>query len=456
MTNKRNHHILLINPWIYDFAAFDLWAKPIGLLYIAGLLRKHGYRAHYIDCLDIHHPDMKDATGIEYAKRKAYGTGSFYKENIEKPDCLKGIPRRYSRYGITPEIFRKELNNAPNPGVVLVTSMMTYWYPGVFQVIDIVKDVYCDVPVILGGIYATLCYFHALQYSNADYIITGEGEREALRLVDEITGNLSDDSILIDGLDSLPYPAFDMMRGIDYVCILTSRGCPFSCAYCASHVICNGFKRRDPLCVVDEIQFWSVRHGVEEFAFYDDALMVEPEENIMVILREVLKRKIPCNFHTPNGIHIRFMTEKLCELMYETGFRTIRLGLETADLRRQRSTGNKTTNEEFQQSVSNLLKAGFSPKEIGVYILIGLPRQRPEEVEETIRFVLEAGAKPILTEYSPIPETALWKDAVEESRQDIPSEPLFQNNSLVPFRSKHFSLETYERLKQMTRRYWEV
>jgi len=108
-------------------------------------------------------------------------------------------------------------------------------------------------------------------------------------------------------------------------------------------------------------------------------------------------------------------------------------------------------NEEFKKTVLNLKEAGFPPDKIGVYILIGLPGQKPEELEETIRFVLETGAKPILAEYSPIPQTALWGDAVEESRFDIAREPLFHNNSLVPFRSKHFSLETYSQLKQMAR-----
>jgi len=451
MKNKSNHNILLINPWIYDFAAFDLWAKPIGLLYIGSLLRRCGCMVHYIDCLDIHTPDMGNANGIEPAKRKAYGTGRFYKENVVKPDCLKDVPKRYSRYGITPEIFRRGLKNVPKPTVILVTSMMTYWYPGVFQVIDIVKDIYPEVPVVLGGIYATLCYSHASEYSKADYIIRGEGEPETLKLVGELTGNRFEYPIPGDGLDSLPYPAFDLMPNLDYVCILTSRGCPFSCTYCASHIVYKGFRRRDPICVADEIQFWRERYGVKEFAFYDDALMVEAEKNIEIILKEVLKRKILCNFHTPNGIHIRFMTKELCGLMYEAGFKTIRLGLETSDVKRQRSTGNNTTIEEFKKTVLNLKEAGFPPDKIGVYILIGLPGQKPEELEETIRFVLETGAKPILAEYSPIPQTALWGDAVEESRFDIAREPLFHNNSLVPFRSKHFSLETYSQLKQMAR-----
>ena len=451
MSNKGNNDILLVNPWIYDFAAFDLWAKPLGLLYIAGVLRRHGYHVHYIDCLDINHPGMKDAAGIKPGKRKAHGTGMFHKENVAKPDCLKDIPKRYSRYGITPEIFRKELGKIPKPGAVLVTSMMTYWYPGVFQVINIVKDVFPDVPVVLGGIYATICYAHACKYSKADHVISGEGEDKVLRLLVELAGNRSVRPIKSNGLLSCPYPAFDLMSNLNYICILTSRGCPFSCTYCASGIFSMGFRRRDPVSVVDEIQFWRERYGIKDFAFYDDALMVDPEKNIMIMLKEVLKRKIQCNFHTPNGIHIKFMTEELCQLMYKAGFQTIRLGFETSDVRWQRSSGNKTTNEEFLLSVENLLDAGFSQNEIGVYVLIGLPKQKYEQVEQTIRFVWETGAKPMLAEFSPIPGTALWKDAVEESRLDITGEPLFQNNSLVPFRTKGISLEGYNRLKEMTR-----
>ena len=49
--------------------------------------------------------------------------------------------------------------------------MMTYWYPGVFEAIKIIKESLPRVPVVLGGKYATLCYDHAVNYSGADYVI---------------------------------------------------------------------------------------------------------------------------------------------------------------------------------------------------------------------------------------------------------------------------------------------
>ncbi len=49
-------HILLVNPWIHDFAAYDFWAAPLGLLAMAALLRDRGFRVSYYDCLDRYHP----------------------------------------------------------------------------------------------------------------------------------------------------------------------------------------------------------------------------------------------------------------------------------------------------------------------------------------------------------------------------------------------------------------
>ena len=123
--------LILINPWIYDFAAFDLWSKPLGLLYLAGTLRQSGFEIHLIDCLDIHHPKMEKSSGMAGPVRRTYGTGKFWRERIPTPAPLKHVLRPYSRYGIPTGLFTKELLNVQNPAAILVTSMMTYWYTGV-------------------------------------------------------------------------------------------------------------------------------------------------------------------------------------------------------------------------------------------------------------------------------------------------------------------------------------
>lgn len=120
-----------------------------------------------------------------HIKKRNYGTRSFYSQQIDKPSIFKDIPRSFKRYGMPQDEFNSRLKSMPEPLMVCVTSHMTYWYPGVFEVIKIIKSIFPSVPVVLGGIYATLCYEHAKNNSGADYIIKGHGEIEVLRLADK-------------------------------------------------------------------------------------------------------------------------------------------------------------------------------------------------------------------------------------------------------------------------------
>ncbi|MFA4916921.1 MAG: radical SAM protein [Syntrophales bacterium] len=448
MAEKKN--ILLINPWIYDFAAYDFWMKPLGLLYIAGFLRKNGYEVDLIDCLNPLHPEMNNEAHIRLARRKPSGHGKYPKESISKPEPLKDIPRRYNRYGITPRIFKREITCRKQPDLVIITSMMTYWYPGVFEVIRILKDMIPGAPIILGGNYVTLCPEHAL-HSGADFTVSGEGERYIPKLLKEMFG---EDPLFMpdfDNLDSYPYPALDLIPYKDQFPIITSKGCPYRCSYCASHLLNKGFRRRDPLKVVNEIAFWNKNFGIKHFSFYDDALLVNPEDIAIPMLKEIVRQQLSCQFHCPNGLHLRDITEEVAFLMFRAGFRTIRFGFETADAKRQAETGGKVNNEELRQAIIHLKKAGYKTDEIGVYLLCGLPSQTASELRETIRYVLSCGAKPIIAEYSPIPGIALWDVSIQAASYDIAGEPLYHNNSLLPCQGKELTFEMYRELKLMTR-----
>jgi radical SAM superfamily enzyme YgiQ (UPF0313 family) len=442
-------NILLINPWIYDFAAYDFWLKPLGLLYLGGLLRRNNHHIHFIDCLDPYHPAMQNID--KKPQRHAYGDGKFFRQVIAKPESLKMIPKNYCRYGLTPEIFRQEIINHQETDLVLITSMMTYWYPGVFEAIKIIKEVMSTVPIVLGGKYATLCYDHAVKYSGADYIVSGAGEKQILNLLQKIYGE--EPSFLPDpnNLDSLPYPVFDLVRKLEQVPLTTSRGCPYRCSYCSSHIFHDEFRRRNPLKVADEIEYWQNNFNVQNFTFYDDALLVNPEEMIIPLLTEVKKRNLSCNFHCPNGLHLREIDEEISNLLYHTGFKTIRFGFETSDFKRQLATGGKVKNEELLNAIYHLKKAGYKTVDIVIYLLCGLPGQKTQEVSDSIDFVIECGAKPVLAEYSPIPGTQMWSEAVALSPFDIQGEPLYHNNSLLPCRNDDFTYARYRELKMALR-----
>lgn len=385
---------LLINPWIYDFSAYDLWMKPVGLLRVAGYLREQGHKVLFIDCLD------------SDGRRDKFGCGKFTKRLVEKPKEIQGIPRAFYRYGIDPERFLKDV---ARPDVVYIGSGMTYWYLGVIEAIRLVRKKWPDIKIVLGGIYANLCRGHALKKSGADEIWNGE----------RITN----------------YPAWDLAGGSDVIVIQTSFGCPFNCSYCGAD---RRFSQRPYGEVLDEIQYFSPKN----IAFYDDALLVNSDTHIKPLLKGVIQRNIKVRFHTPNGLHARFIDRELAVLMKKAGFVTIRIGLETS---KENRIDKKVTNEEFLQAVNYLKEAGFTEQEIGVYTMFGSLDDNPDDVIEDIKFVTETAGVPIkLSSYALVPGSSDYKKWGFSDSLD----PLWHNKTIFPLLNKRYTLDKIRRLRE--------
>jgi len=436
--------ILLVNPWIHDFAAYDVWAQPLGLLTLGAILRQHAYRVTYIDCLDRFHPKAPQSDPCQ-----RHGRGPYHKVPLPKPTGLEDIPRTYSRYGIEPDWLRQDLRATSKPDLILVTSLMTYWYPGVIATIAELKRAFPDVPIVLGGIYATLYPDHAAKFSGADGLLTGPGESRILELAAEHTGQAVPSRFDPDNLDTYPYPAFDLQTKIGYIPLQTSRGCPFKCAYCASGFLNPRQLRRSPQTVVREIVHWHRHWGVRDFAFYDDALLMEAGQHAIPLLEGIVDTGLALRFHTPNALHIRNINAETAGLMFKAGFTTLRLGLETTAFDQRDQLDWKVTETEFKRAVDCLKRAGFSADQIGAYLLVGLPNQDDAAIEASIQTVLASGITPIPAYYSPMPHTPLWKSALSASRYDLAADPVFTNNAIFPCRREGFSWTMITRMKDL-------
>ena len=415
---------LLFNPWIYDFAAYDLWSKPIGLLNIAAHLKRSGCEIGFIDCLDRLNPRLVKFFNGRQARSTTFGSGAYYSQIINKPSVFDNVQRRFKRYGLPLGLVKSMLNVEPRPDVILVTSGMTYWYPGVFDAVKMLKDVFPEVPLILGGIYANLCFAHARKNSKADYVYKGNNINEILGLIAKLTGKELDYSRAKD-LERV-FPLYDLYEKLSYITLRTSNGCPFRCTYCGWYILENTLSRQDPYCAADEIEYFYRRYSVKNYAFYDEALLCDAERHIAVILEELLKRKIRVNFHTPGGLHARFIDAQLARLLKKSGFIRPRLGFETSSGERQRETGAKTTNKELLRTFGYLTKAGYPSRDIGIYVIAGLPGQPLDEVKESIEFIGSLKARIYLEEYSPVPGTPDFaRSGLTED-----SDPLAHNNSV--------------------------
>jgi hypothetical protein len=435
-------HVLLINPWIHDFAAYDFWAKPYGLLSLAAILRHHGVRISFIDCLDRFHPSAPVTD-----PRARHGRGPYLKTALPNPPALASVKRTYSRYGIDPQWFSESLAVIQPPDLILVTSIMTYWYPGVIETISRLKEVFPHTPVVLGGIYARLWTEHAVSNSGADHVAVDDGG-DLFAVLKRFTGYETTPQFDFQDLDALPRPAFDLQHRIAYIPLLTGRGCPYDCAYCASRFLDPVMKRRSPQNVVTEIEYWHRHYGVVNFAFYDDALLVHPEGHAWPLLEAIIRKNLKLFFHTPNALHIREISAQTARLMYRAGFHTLRLGLETTAFDSRRDLDRKVEEEEFLRAVGHLKDAGFRPDQIGAYLLVGLPGQRLDAVQKSIDIVRQACITPVMAHYTPIPHTRLWDAACAASRYDLGSDPIFSNNAIMPCSSEDFDWQVLSRLKQ--------
>ncbi len=408
--------VLLVNPWIHDFTAYNLWIEPLGLLTIGAALQENGYAVAAIDCLGL---------GAMRQPARPDGTGKFLKEELSTPPAVAGVPRHYGRYGVPLHEFGARLAGLPAPDLVLVASGMTYWYPGVVEAIALIRQRFGGVPVALGGVYATLCTEHARQVTGADRVIAGPGMVRALEFAAEVTGHELDPARYASPRD-WPVPAHDLVPR-PFAGLLTAWGCPYRCSYCAGHLLQPVLARRDPAAVLAEVEA-GMRRGIRDWAFYDDALLLDADRHLVPILEGLVARDLHLRLHAPNGLHVGAMTPSIAHRLQRAGLDVAWLSLETADDERQQATGGKVPAGAFEQAVSSLRAAGFGAPRVGAYILAGLPGQELDEVEATVRFVHGQGVQAKLTHFSPIPGTPDGERALPPG-----TDPLLHNKTVVPY-----------------------
>jgi len=394
-------NILLVNPWIYDFSAYDFGIKPVGLLRIGQLLRGKGAKVSLVDCLE----------GCSRRKDE-FGFSKIRKEKIEKPEILKDIERPYFRYGVSIQEFSERISAFSDIDEIYVTSGMTYWYPGVHLAIRLLRERFDKTPILLGGIYATICHKHACSTSNADIIWKGS-------YVDK-------EYFCKSGF----YPAYDLLLDKEILPIQLTAGCPFRCTYCASRMFNRKFEMKDPVSLFEEVMYYNREFGTKAFVFYDDALTYKNSEGIKRFLRLVIASGMQFTFHTPNGLHARFIDEELAELFKKANFKDLRVSLETSNEGIQQFTGGKVNNNDLKLALRNLKEAGFAKKDIGVYILMGASYIDMENTMDDIIFINSLGAKAILASYSPIPGTLDYKILVKNKIIGQNIDPLWHNKTI--------------------------
>lgn len=405
--------ILLVNPPIYDFAAFDFWLKPLGMLTAAGQIEA-----------DFVLFDFLDRTHSFYDNKPKYeddewGRGSFYSSKIPKPNVFKDIPRTFRRFGLPAEIFDEFLKTNKPCDFVFIQTVMTYWYLGYKEVIEEVKTYWPKAKIVLGGPYTKICPEHARSLGAEIEI--------------PLTMNIKQP------------PRWDLYKNPTTATMKITRGCPFKCTYCTVPIFNDGFSAKPYDTIIEEFNF-IISLGIKNIAFYDDALLYKSDEVIKPFLRYVVKSKVKINFHTPNAFNARFIDNELASLMIEGGFKSIYLGFESRENEFQKQTGSKIFDNEFSNAIKNLVYAGAERQNITAYLILGHPKFEIQDVEESLKYVNAIGIKSMLADFSPIPGTPDGK--LCEKYVDM-NEPLMHNKTVFPI--KVFGADKVNKIKDLCR-----
>ena len=438
---KRKPVALLVTPPIYDFAYFDLFNRPFGILRVGGYLADNGFDVRYVNALD--YTDRRSARILGIPSRRPNGTGKMFRQIVEKPTVLSHIKRNYSRYGITVEALKAKLTGI-KPNIILIATSMTYWYPGVREVSDLVAYLYPNIPVVAGGGYATLQPNHCREVCHIPHIVQGSSIEQLDKVLEAYS--LPNRQTHFSGIP-LPLPEVWRDAGV----LRLNEGCRLNCDYCASNLMHRQYVPGDADVAFRQFLSLHERCGTSNFAFYDDALLDSKQQVLVPFLERVLASGIRAQFYVPNAVHLGYLDLDTARIMRKIGFQEIRIGFESSSRQFHREHDNKVDVTEMPGAVADLKRGGFPGKNIVVYVLAGLPGQKSSEAEESIRFLAKLEVRISIAEFSPVPGTGLWDQSVQMSRYPIDEEPLFQNNSVFPLVSDCFTTEDLSRLKLKAR-----
>jgi len=415
MDKKSKKRVLLINPPFYRLMNSHFNGLSLGLSYIAAVLSKNGYEAR------IYNADYEPSEKYADLKKIFEGYDSYKKilSNLNHPLWL--------------EIKEKIESFSPD---IIGISVLTGMYKSAENVAKIAKESDEEIKIVVGGTHPTVLPEETIKNRYFDYVVRGEGEYTFLDILNgkklsdikgltyinerkEIVNNSSRE--FIECLDSLPFPSRDLYlndnKYMDYGYVMTGRGCPFECTFCASKKIWERRARfRSPQNVFDEVKLVNEKYGTKFFYFIDDTFTLNKKRS-----KEICKLLVENNLDITWICDTRIDTldEELLRLMKKSGCVRVKLGVESGSDRILKITKKNITKKQVKDVVSLIKKVGI---EITVYLMIGFPTETKEEMQETLDLARELDADYYsLSILAPYPGTEIYDDVIK-SGIELPKE----------------------------------
>ncbi len=313
--------------------------------------------------------------------------------------------------------------------VVGVTAM-TPTFRGAQEAAQIGKEAGCIT--VMGGVHMALFARETLTYDYIDFGVIGEGEETMVKLCDALEKGESYEhmpglaymkdgevvlgpAVLIQDLDALPFPAFDLLPMDKYSSIIGlnpvttmmgSRGCPYLCGFCFKTPSDRKYRRRSAKNIVDEIVHVKETYGVREVMFYDDLM---PPNYIQELCDEILSRGVKIAWEVPQRVNL--VTPDLLRLMHKAGCRMLRYGVEQGDEAMMQIVEKRITKDQVRKVFKWTKQAGIHTF---AYFIIGYVGETPETMTATIELAKDLDPRYVMfTKATPLPDTPLFEEAVQ-------------------------------------------
>lgn len=266
------------------------------------------------------------------------------------------------------------------------------------QVIDLSKKLKDKgYTVIIGGPHASALPEKTLKDTGADYIVVGEGEEAFLEIIQKKPKSEIIKKEFIQDLDKLPFPDWEQLNPKKYkkaphgalikyfpvAPIVSTRGCPFECTFCASPQLWHRKIRfRSPENVVDEIQYLVDNFGVKEIHFEDDNLTLK-REHVEKICNLIIERNLKISWACPNGVRADTLDSDLLKLMKKSGCYYLAFGCESGNQQILNNIKKKITLGTLNTAITTAEKEGIMTQG---FFIFGLPGETEETIKQTIEF----------------------------------------------------------------------
>lgn len=366
-------------------SSMGIW-PPLGLLYLATVLKDHGYEVEILDVIE---------RGLDSINAR--------KTILSSGADIIGIT------ATTPEV------------------------QGVMEAAHFAKE--SGAKVVMGGPHLGIFPDETLSFPEVDFAIQGDGEIPFLHLVEALSSYdpdfstipglvyKGDEKIYKNGvyvepdLDKLPFPDWSLVNIHAYsradalrplATMTSSRGCPYRCGFCYRSINDMKVRFRSPVSVVDEMEYLAKNWSVREVIFCNDSLTIR-RSHIVGICEEILRRNLKIRWQGPARVDT--VNPEMLKLMKRAGCKQLKFGIESGNDEILKLMQKQITKDRARKAF------GWCKKEnirTGAYFILGYANENKHTLQETIDFAKELDPDFVMFYAGiPLPETRFHELAVK-------------------------------------------